>query len=74
METRGNPNLKPKWKTRPVEPIRLPSDYHDLLKAIAIALDNGLISKSELRQWLNQNAYPDKHKALTELKNILAQQ
>ena len=71
METRGNPNFKQKWKTKPTGTIRVPEDYHDLLKAIAQALDDGKISKSQLRMWLNENAYPDKHQALQELKNIL---
>ena len=50
----NNPNIKPKWsaKAKPAQNIRIPKMYHKIAWDISQAIDQGLVTEEEVREWL----------------------
>ncbi len=54
----GNPNLKRKWSTRPVNTVRLPDDFHAIAIEMCHAIDKGEISIEQIQDWLEEMRSP----------------
>lgn len=47
-----NPNIRPKWIAGDRSAIRLPKGYHAIAWDICQAIDQGIISEDEIREWV----------------------
>jgi len=65
-----NPNIRPKWQSEAKrKDIRLPVCYYQIAWDVCQAIDQGIISEPEIREWIEHQI--SNKKALEEVKEVL---